>query len=137
MNEAIQAGGEAYFRYRQIELVPQVAPAIARALAAAKLVTISSDGNGAADSATSNIMGVIQTVLAAQMVGRMDLGGDRASNGAPEGGGNGASNDGPNAPATGAQTALPSRGPNGIALGAGPLDGPVAPSRIPVSPRTR
>ncbi|MDQ6924923.1 MAG: hypothetical protein M3154_01635 [Candidatus Eremiobacteraeota bacterium] len=70
VNAAIQAGGEAYFRYRQIELVPQVAPVIAQALATAKLVTIASDGRGAADSATQNIAGVIQTVLAAQLVGR-------------------------------------------------------------------
>src|SRR5215210_3757551 len=44
VNEAIQAGGESYFRYRQIELLPQVAPVVAEALAQAKLVTISSDG---------------------------------------------------------------------------------------------
>src|SRR5215212_5743017 len=55
VNSAIQAGGESYFRYRQIEMLPQVAPAIAQALARAKLVTISSDGRGAADSATNNI----------------------------------------------------------------------------------
>jgi len=70
VNEAIQAGGESYFRYRQIEMLPQVAPAIAKALAQAKLVTISSDGRGAADTATGNITGVIQTVLAAQLVSR-------------------------------------------------------------------
>lgn len=73
MNEAIEAGGESYFRYRQIELLPQIAPAIADALAQAKLVTIASgaDGTGgAAQSATNNITGVIQTVLAAQLVAR-------------------------------------------------------------------
>ncbi len=70
VNQAIQAGGESYFRYRQIELLPMVAPAIAEALAAAKMVTISSDGKGAADGTTSNIVGVIQTVLAAQLIGR-------------------------------------------------------------------
>lgn len=32
VNAAIQAGGESYFRYRQIELLPQVAPVIASAL---------------------------------------------------------------------------------------------------------
>ncbi|HET7458003.1 MAG TPA: hypothetical protein VFJ74_10125 [Gemmatimonadaceae bacterium] len=73
VNTAIQAGGESYFRYRQIEMLPQVVPAIADALSQAKLVTIASgsDGTGgAAESATNNITGVIQTVLAAQLVAR-------------------------------------------------------------------
>ena len=70
VNEAIKAGGEAYFRYRQIEMIPDIAPVIADALAKAKLVTISGDNNGggAADSVTNNITSVIQTVLAAQLV---------------------------------------------------------------------
>ncbi|HJP60468.1 MAG TPA: hypothetical protein VJ865_10725, partial [Gemmatimonadaceae bacterium] len=70
VNEAIKAGGESYFRYRQIEMIPDIAPVIADALAKAKLVTISNDGTGggAADSVTNNIASVIQTVLAAQLV---------------------------------------------------------------------
>jgi flotillin len=70
VNEAIKAGGESYFRYRQIEMIPQIAPVIADALAKARLVTISGDssGGGAAESATSSITSVIQTVLAAQLV---------------------------------------------------------------------
>ena len=70
VNRAIEAGGESYFRYRQIEMLPQIAPVIADALAAAKLVTISSGGDGAANSTTNNITSVIQTVLAAQLVTR-------------------------------------------------------------------
>jgi flotillin len=76
VNEAIQAGGESYFRYRQIDMLPQIAPAIADALAQSRLVTIASgaDGSGgAAQSATNNITGVIQTVLAAQLVTRGGL----------------------------------------------------------------
>jgi flotillin len=71
VNEAIKAGGEAYFRYRQIEMLPQIAPAIADALSQAKLVTIS-NGNeiGAPEATTNNITSVIQTVLAAQPVSR-------------------------------------------------------------------
>src|SRR5439155_432326 len=46
VNEAIQAGGEPYFRYRQIEMLPQIVPAIAQRLADAKLVTIAA-GSGA------------------------------------------------------------------------------------------
>ena len=70
VNEAIKAGGESYFRYRQIEMIPEIAPVIADALARARLVTISGDSaaGGAAQSATSNITSVIQTVLAAQLV---------------------------------------------------------------------
>src|SRR3954465_14062568 len=70
VNEAIKAGGESYFRYRQIEMIPEIAPVIADALAKAKLITISGDSaeGGAAQSATSNITSVIQTVLAAQLV---------------------------------------------------------------------
>jgi flotillin len=70
VNEAIKAGGESYFRYRQIEMIPEIAPVIADALGKARLVTISGDGaaGGAAESATSNITSVIQTVLAAQLV---------------------------------------------------------------------
>jgi flotillin len=80
VNEAIKAGGESYFRYRQIELIPEIAPMIAEALARARLVTISGDSaeGGAAQSATSNITSVIQTVLAAQLVsGSGMLGQDR------------------------------------------------------------
>ena len=71
VNAAIEGGGEAYFRYRQIEMLPMIAPAIAEALAKARLVTISggSDKGGAAESTTNQISQVIQTVLAAQLVG--------------------------------------------------------------------
>ena len=81
VNEAIAAGGESYFRYKQIELLPQLGPAIADALAQAKLVTISSGGEGAPEATTSSITGVIQTVLAAQLVGRAGV---LDTNGTPE-----------------------------------------------------
>lgn len=72
VNQAIQAGGESYFRYRQIEMLPQIAPVIADALAEAKLVTIANGGSGggAPETTTNNITSVIQTVLAAQLVSR-------------------------------------------------------------------
>jgi flotillin len=74
VNEAITSGGESYFRYRQIEMLPQVAPVIADALGRARMVTISGgghDGTGsAAGETTSSIAQVIQTVLAAQLVTR-------------------------------------------------------------------
>lgn len=88
VNQAIQAGGESYFRYRQIEMLPQVVPAIAAALAQSKLVTFASAGGegaaGAAQSTTQNITSVIQTVLAAQLVGRsVSLDGPSAPPAAP------------------------------------------------------
>jgi flotillin len=72
VTEAIREGGENYLRYRQIELLPEIAPAIAQALAQAKLVTVHSGGeNGnAASAATDSITSVIRTVLAAQIVTR-------------------------------------------------------------------
>lgn len=74
VNHAIQSGGEAYFKYRQIEMLPQLVPMIAQALADSKMITISGGENGgAANSTTSNITQVIQTVLAAQMVSRQGM----------------------------------------------------------------
>ena len=70
VNQAIQAGGESYFRYRQIELLPLIAPAIADALASARLVTISGGDTGAPEATANNIISVIQTVIAAQLVTR-------------------------------------------------------------------
>jgi flotillin len=70
VNQAIEAGGESYFRYRQIEMLPQIAPSIADALGAAKMVTIASGETGAAETTANNMVSVIQTVLAAQMVSR-------------------------------------------------------------------
>ena len=85
VNEAIREGGDAYLTLRQLEMLPQIAPVIAQALAQARLVNISSDGaRGAAGGATDQITGVIQTVLAAQLVNgaiRTD-GGNSGSNGA-------------------------------------------------------
>lgn len=88
VNEAILAGGESYFRYRQIEMLPQIAPEIAKALAQAKLVTISGNGNGgAANLATDNIASVIQTVVAAQLIGKANLLDSPATNGVLNGDG--------------------------------------------------
>src|ERR1700704_5143252 len=77
VNKAIAMGGESYFRYRQIEMLPIIAPQIADALAEARLITISGGENGgAANSATNQITSVIQTVLAAQLVSRSGILGD-------------------------------------------------------------
>jgi flotillin len=97
VNEAIAAGGESYFRYRQIEMLPIIAPKIADALAQARLITVSgSENGGAANGATNQIASVIQTVLAAQLVsrggmlGESEVSGDGASGGAAAGSSGGA-----------------------------------------------
>ena len=69
VNQAIKESGDAYFRYRQIEMLPEIAPVIAEALAKARMISINGGGEGSApESVTNNIASVIQTVLAAQMV---------------------------------------------------------------------
>jgi flotillin len=82
VNRAIQQGGEAYFKYRQIEMLPELVPQIAKALAESKMVTISGgEDGGAPNGTTNNISQVIQTVLAAQLVGKhgvLDGSGPRA-----------------------------------------------------------
>ena len=77
VNKAIAAGGESYFRYRQIEMLPIIAPQIAAALAEARLITVSGGENGGAANGTTNqITSVIQTVLAAQLVAKGSMLGD-------------------------------------------------------------
>ena len=72
VNEAIQQGGNAYLALKQLELLPQITPSIAQALSQAKLININSgsgaEGRGAAGGATDQITGVIQTLLATQLV---------------------------------------------------------------------
>jgi flotillin len=73
--QAIREGGEQFLRYRQIEMLPDIAPAIAQALAHAKLITIHSgaESGDAASAATDSITSVVRTVLAAQIIGRNGL----------------------------------------------------------------
>jgi flotillin len=75
VTEAIREGGEQYLRYRQIEMLPDIAPAIAQALAHAKLVTLHSGGEqgDAATSTADSITSVLRTVLAAQIITRTGL----------------------------------------------------------------
>jgi len=78
VNAAIAKGGEGYFRYRQIEMLPTIAPIIKEGLSDSQLVTFASGGEkGAAESTTSSIAQVIQTVLAAQVLTKGGLGGGK------------------------------------------------------------
>ncbi len=67
VNAAISEGGDAYLKLRQLEMVPQIAPHIAQALAQSRIINISGSGN-AAEGVTGQITGVMQTVLAAQLL---------------------------------------------------------------------
>jgi flotillin len=67
VNDAIARGGDAYLRLKQLEMLPQIAPHIAGALAQARIVNISSNGD-AAENTTNQITSVLQTVLAAQLL---------------------------------------------------------------------
>lgn len=70
VNQAIMEGGEAYLRYRQIEMLPQLVPEIAKALAQARLITVSDGQNGgAAGQAAGQIGDVVKMMLAMQAVG--------------------------------------------------------------------
>lgn len=67
VNLAIAKGGEAYLKIKQLELLPELVPHIAGALAQARLINISGNGD-AAEGATNQIMGVVQTVLTAHLL---------------------------------------------------------------------
>jgi flotillin len=67
INAAIREGGDAYLKLKQLEMIPLIAPEIARALASAKLINVSGNGD-AASGATSQITAVLQTVLAANLL---------------------------------------------------------------------
>ncbi len=67
INAAISAGGDAYLRLRQLEMLPQIVPDIANALAQSRIINVS-DSGGAAVGATNQITSVLQTVLAAQLL---------------------------------------------------------------------
>lgn len=67
VNEAVAQGGDAYLKLRQLEMVPQLAPDIAGALAQARIVNISESGT-AAEGAAEQITGVLQAVLAARLL---------------------------------------------------------------------
>jgi flotillin len=73
VSAAVREGGESYLRYRQIEMVPELAPKVAEALAQAKMITISSDGQDAGSATTAQISSVMQTVLATQIVSQSGL----------------------------------------------------------------
>lgn len=82
VNQAIHEGGEAYLRFRQIELLPQIAPGVGQALANAHMVTLAGSGMGAPEATLSQIAQVLQVALAAQIIPTL---GGTPHDGNPEG----------------------------------------------------
>ena len=84
VNETIREGGDSYFRYRLIEMLPKLTPAIAQALANANLVSANGDGTPAA-LLTSGVTEVIQSALAGQLgsVGKLIDEPDRGNSAKP------------------------------------------------------
>ena len=76
VNNAIRDGEDSFFRYRLIEMLPQLTPAIAHALASAKVVS----GAGNAPVTTENINSIVQAALA-QELGAAKVSPDEAGNG--------------------------------------------------------
>ena len=72
VNDAVREGGETYFRYRLAEMLPQIAPAMANALAESKVSTTTGDGDGAPGPGVSGLINLIQAVLADQSAVRAD-----------------------------------------------------------------
>ena len=72
VNDTIREGGDSYFRYRLIEMLPKLTPAIAQALSNANLVASKGDGSPPT-LATSGVTEVIQSALAGQLAMAEDL----------------------------------------------------------------
>jgi len=66
VNDTIREGGDSYFRYRLIEMLPKLTPAIAQALANANLVSLNGKESRAAPM-TNGVSEVIQSALAGQL----------------------------------------------------------------------
>jgi flotillin len=66
VNDTIREGGDSYFRYRLIEMLPKLTPVIAQALANANLVSSNGDGTQA-PVMTNGVTEVIQSALAGQL----------------------------------------------------------------------
>ena len=79
---ALAEAGEAYMDLRRLELAPALTREVAAALANGQFVnfgTSGGDGHSAAASGSDDVMRVVQTLLAAQVITRNDDAGDRAA----------------------------------------------------------
>jgi flotillin len=73
--QALLAAGEAYMDLRRLELAPSLTREVAMALSNGQFInfgTTGGDGNSAAASGSNDVMRVVQTLLAAQVITRSD-----------------------------------------------------------------
>jgi flotillin len=86
--QALLAAGEAYMDLRRLELAPALTREVAVALSNGQFVNFGStggDGTSAAASGSNDVMRVVQTLLAAQVITRNDgVGNGRASRSSPD-----------------------------------------------------
>ena len=79
---ALVESGQPYMDLRRLELAPELTREVAAALANGQFInfgTTGADGHSAAASGSDDVMRVVQTLLAAQVVTRADNGSDRGS----------------------------------------------------------
>jgi flotillin len=79
---ALAEAGQPYMDLRRLELAPELTREVAAALANGQFVnfgTSGSDGNSAAASGSNDVMRVVQTLLAAQVITRNDGASDRSA----------------------------------------------------------
>jgi flotillin len=77
---ALVESGQPYMDLRRLELAPELTREVAAALANGQFInfgTTGADGHSAAASGSDDVMRVVQTLLAAQVVTRSDAGSDR------------------------------------------------------------
>ncbi|MCA1664772.1 MAG: hypothetical protein LC659_10960 [Myxococcales bacterium] len=77
---ALAESGQPYMDLRRLELAPELTQQVAAALANGQFInfgTSGGDGRSAAASGSDDVMRVVQTLLAAQVITRNDGGGDR------------------------------------------------------------
>jgi flotillin len=103
--QALIEAGEAYMDLRRLELAPALTREVAVALSNGQFVnfgTTGTDGTGAAAAGSNDVMRVVQTLLAAQVISRND-GGQRSTRREAD--------PPPSAPNTPSQPSLPARAP--------------------------
>jgi len=84
---ALVESGQPYMDLRRLELAPELTREVAAALANGQFInfgTTGADGHSAAASGSDDVMRVVQTLLAAQVVTRSDAGSDRGTERAVE-----------------------------------------------------
>jgi flotillin len=82
---ALAESGQPYMDLRRLELAPELTQQVAAALANGQFInfgTSGGDGQSAAATGSDDVMRVVQTLLAAQVITRNDGGGDRDVRGA-------------------------------------------------------